>query len=136
MPLLVTAAIIEHEGRILLTRRRPDAPYPLWWEFPGGKVEREEDPRDCIVRELREELAISVSVRGIYDVVFYRYPQRAVVVLAYRCDWVGGEIQNLEVAEHRWVTPGELAGFQLLPADGPLVERLCREAAGADPAQL
>jgi len=110
-PLLVTAAIIVHEGKVLLTRRKADVPYPLLWEFPGGKVEQAEDPRDCIVREIREELAIQVSVRGIYEVIYHRYPGRDVLVLAYRCLWTSGEIIDLDVAEHRWTLPCALAEF-------------------------
>ncbi len=125
--LLVAAAIIEHDGKILLARRRSDAPYPLLWEFPGGKVEPGEDPADCVVREIREELSIDVVVERIFDVVFFRYPERHVLVLAYRCRWTGGEIQDLEVSEHRWASPAEVPGFELLPADIPLAQRLSAE---------
>ena len=135
-PLLVTAAIIIHEDRLLLTRRRADVPYPLLWDFPGGKVEPEEDPRDCIVRELKEELAMDIAVTGIYEVVYHRYPERPVLVLAYRCIWLGGEITDLEVAEHCWVLPGELAQYTLLPADIGLADKISRELADADSAHL
>jgi 8-oxo-dGTP diphosphatase len=131
-PLLVTAAIIVHEGKVLLTRRKADVPYPLLWEFPGGKVEPAEDPRDCIVREIREELAIQVSVAGIYEVIYHRYPERAVLVLVYRCLWLSGEIIDLDVAEHRWVLPCELGKFELLPADIQLAEKICMEFANVD----
>jgi 8-oxo-dGTP diphosphatase len=131
-PLLVTAAIIAHDGKLLLTRRKSDVPYPLLWEFPGGKVEPDEDPRDCMVREIREELAIEVDVAGIYDVIYYRYPERPVLVLAYRCHWSGGEIANLDVAEHRWVLPCDIGYLELLPADLPLAEKICREYSNAD----
>ena len=130
LPLLVTAAVIRHDGRILITRRKADVPYPLLWEFPGGKLEKNEDPRECVVREIREELAIEIGVEGIYEVVYYRYPERPVMVLAYRCRWTGGEVQDLDVTEHRWVTPSELALFDFLPADIPLLERLRSEARG------
>jgi 8-oxo-dGTP diphosphatase len=130
-PLLVTAAVIFHDDRVLLTRRKADVPYPSLWEFPGGKVEPEEDPRDAIVREIREELAIEVAVAGIYDVVYHRYPERAVLVLAYRCHWLAGQITDLDVAEHRWVSPGDLGLFRLLPADLPVAERIARECASA-----
>ncbi len=135
-PLLVTAAIIIHQGNVLLARRRADAPYPLLWEFPGGKVEPMEDPSDCIVREIREELAIEVAVEGIYDVVYHRYPERPVLVLAYRCIWTGGEVIDLDVAEHSWVSPESLLDYELLPADVPLAERIRRDFADEGPAGL
>ncbi len=135
-PLLVTAAIIFHDGKVLLTRRKADVPYPHLWEFPGGKVEPAEDPRDCVVREIREELAIEVAVTGIYDVIYHRYPERAVLVLAYRCEWLSGDIADLDVAEHCWVLPCDIVRFHLLPADIPLAEKICGEFAHAGPARL
>lgn len=135
-PLLVTAAIIFHNGEVLLTKRKADVPYPLLWEFPGGKVEPGEDPRDCIVREIREELAIEIAVTGIYEVVYHKYPERAVLVLAYRCQWLSGEIIDLDVTEHRWTPPGDITSFQLLPADIALAEKICGEFAGADITRL
>lgn len=134
--LLVAAAIIEHDGKILLARRRQDAPYPLLWEFPGGKVEKAEDPKDCVVREIREELAIEIAVTGIYDVIFYRYPERHVLVLAYLCRWQEGEIRDVEVAEHRWVSPAEIATFDLLPADIPLALRIAKDSANGNTASV
>lgn len=125
-PLIVTAAIIAFQGRILLTKRRKDVPYPDYWEFPGGKLESGEDPADCIVREIREELGIEISVGRICDVLYHRYPERTVLVLAYWCNWISGDIVDLEVAGHAWVTPAELAAFRLLPADLPLAVRLAK----------
>ena len=131
-PLLVTAAVIIHNGKVLLTKRKADVPYPLLWEFPGGKIEPGEDPRDCMVREIREELAIEVAVTGIYEVIYYKYPERTVLVLAYRCQWLSGEIMNLDVEEHRWMFPRDIRNMELLPADLPLAEKICRELADAD----
>ena len=121
---------------MLIGRRKPEQKHPLQWEFPGGKVEPGEDPRDCIVREIREELAIEVAVTGIYEVIYYKYPERAVLVLAYRCQWQSGEIIDLDVMEHRWTRPCDLMQFQLLPADIPLAEKICGEFSGADITRL
>ncbi len=134
--LLVAAAIIEFGGKILLARRKADVPYPLLWEFPGGKVEAGEDPRDCVVREIGEELAIEIDVTGIYEVIFHRYPERDVLVLAYRCRWVSGEIRDLEVSEHCWVLPGDVGNFELLPADISLAKRIALEFGNGDTAHL
>ncbi len=136
LPVLVTAAIIIHQGKVLLARRRADAPYPLLWEFPGGKVEPMEDPSDCIVREIREELAIESAVKGIYDVIYHRYPERPVLVLAYRCTWTDREIIDLDVAEHRWVLPENLLDYELLPADIPLAEKIRKDFINEGPAGL
>jgi 8-oxo-dGTP diphosphatase len=121
-----------HDGRVLLTKRCDDVPYPGFWEFPGGKVEADEDPMRCVERELMEELGITVRADAIYDAIFYRYPERTVLVLVYRCSWLAGNIQNLQVAEYRWVEPSALMGYGLLPADISLAERLAREFGDAD----
>lgn len=134
--LLVAAAIIEHNGKILLAKRKADVPYSLLWEFPGGKVEPGEDPRDCVVREIREELAIEVAASGIYDAVFHRYPERDVLVLAYNCCWLGGEVRDLEVSEHCWAHPADIVNFELLPADIPLAKRIALEFGNGDTARL
>ena len=135
-PLVVTAALIEHDGNVLLARRPSGVPYAGYWEFPGGKLEEGEDPADCVVREVREELGIGISVEGVYDVVFHRYPERTVLLIVYRCRWTGGDIQDLGVSEHRWVEPGSVTSYQLLPADVPLAARLCREMDHAHPPRL
>jgi 8-oxo-dGTP diphosphatase len=129
LPLLVTAAVIFHDGKLLIARRKANVPYPLLWEFPGGKVEKNEDPKVCVVRELKEELDIVIEVDGIFDVIYYLYPEKPVLVLAYRCRWTGGTVRDLDVAEHRWVLPRNLAKFDFLPADLPLIEQLGREPA-------
>lgn len=136
LPLIVTAALIEHDGNILLTRRRADVPYPHYWEFPGGKLEPAEDPRSCIAREIWEELGITVTVGPVYDVIYHRYPERTVLVLVYRCHWTAGEIADLQVAEHHWVLPADIASYRLLPADQPLAERIGKEFAHADTSRL
>lgn len=136
MPLLVTAAIIQDRGRFLLTRRMAHVSYPLLWEFPGGKVEPGEDPCDCIIREVREELAMEIAVERIYDVIFHRYPERDVLLLAYRCRWLQGAVIEQQVSGHCWAEPAQLPQFELLPADIPLVERICREYASSYPDRL
>ena len=123
-PLLVTAAIVRDRSRILITRRKENVPYPLLWEFPGGKVEPFEDPRDCIRREMGEELGIDVEPDEVFDVVYYRYPELPVLVIAYRCRWISGDVADLDVAEHRWVLPSALGDFDFLPADRPLIVKL------------
>lgn len=125
--LLVAAGIVWRNDKVLITKRLANAPYPGMWEFPGGKVEPGEDPRDAIKRELQEELAIHVSVARVYDVVYFRYPEREVLIIAFECVWTVGELLELEVAAHRWVTVGQLSDYEILPADEQLVRLLQQE---------
>jgi len=133
MPLLVTAAIIFDEEKVLITRRPNDKRHPGLWEFPGGKIEPGEGPEEALCREIREELAAEVRVAEIFEVVFYRYDWGPVLILAYRCQLLTNTIHDIGVAEHRWVHPKDLAEFSILPADQPIINRLKRPLACSDP---
>lgn len=78
------------------------------------------------MREIREELGVPIVVEDIFEVVFHRYEWGPVLILAYKCRLNGIELHNIGVAEHCWVEPGALKDYKLLPADGPIAERLAR----------
>ena len=124
---LVVAGLILGEGQVLITQRRADQALPLQWEFPGGKVEPGEAPVAALVRELREEIGVEVAVGRIWDVLFHAYPAFDLVMLVYACRITDGEPRAVEVADLRWLPPGELPAWDILPADKPLVERLVAE---------
>ncbi len=124
MPVVVAAAVVIDRGRVLLTRRRDDQHLAGMWEFPGGKLEDDESPTEALVRECREECGIEVGVGRVLDVTFHRYPERTVLILFYRCTLESGLVQNLEVADHAWVAPGDLEQYDLPPADQPVVARI------------
>lgn len=126
--LVVAGLILGGDGRILITQRRADQALGLHWEFPGGKVEPGEAPAAALVRELQEEIGVTVAVGGIWDVLFHAYPAFDLVMLVYACRIVDGEPRAVEVADLAWVAPGDLAAWDILPADRPLVERLGRES--------
>ena len=123
-PLIVTAAILRKNGKILITRRPEGKPHAGMWEFPGGKLGENESPEQCLRREIREELNLQIEVKTIFEVAYYRYDWGPVLILAYESHSLGGEIRNIEVAEHRWVLPAELVDFPILPADRPIIEKL------------
>ncbi|MEM8609745.1 MAG: 8-oxo-dGTP diphosphatase MutT [Myxococcota bacterium] len=126
MPTIVAAAVVVHDGKVLLTQRTADQHLAGMWEFPGGKLEEGEAPEEALVRECREECGIEVAVHEVVDVTFHRYPEKSVLLLFYRCTWVGGDVQNLQVADHAWVAPGEVRDYALPPADVAVVEKVER----------
>ncbi|WP_157721969.1 (deoxy)nucleoside triphosphate pyrophosphohydrolase [Tumebacillus avium] len=88
--LVVTAAVIEKDGRVLVAQRKPDAHMGLKWEFPGGKLEWGEDPRAGLVREIAEELGIEIAVEEVLEVVSHTYEDRHIVLIGYRCRYLRG----------------------------------------------
>jgi 8-oxo-dGTP diphosphatase len=133
--LVVAGLIIGDDGRVLITQRRADQALPLQWELPGGKVEAGESPVAALVRELREELGVGVAVGRIWDVLFHAYPDFDLVMLVYACRITDGEPRPVEVADLRWMATAALpGGFDILPADRPLVDRLIAEGPPERPA--
>jgi 8-oxo-dGTP diphosphatase len=122
--ILVAAAVIERDGRILAARRKKGAHLEGRWEFPGGKLEPGESPEECLVRELEEEIGVLGKPREILEVVFHRYPEKNVLLLFYRCELVSGEPGALDCEEILWVPRAELASLDWAPADIPFVRRL------------
>lgn len=123
-PLIVTAAITLQGEKILITRRQPEKQQGGLWEFPGGKLNGGESPVEGLKREMVEELNLEISVGPIFEAAYYKYDWGPVLVLAYLCRAVGGFLQNLEVAEHRWIKPDQFTCFEMLPADLPIVQKL------------
>ena len=105
MPLLVTAAVIFNDDKVLITRRPDGKRHAGFWEFPGGKVDPGESPEEALHRELREELDAEIKVKGIYQVVYHRYDWGPVLIMAYECHIISETLRDLGVEEHRWILP-------------------------------
>ena len=122
--LLVVAALIEQAGGVLVAQRRADQTQPLAWEFPGGKVEPGESPSQALAREIEEELACSIEVGAVVDVVFFAYPTFDLIMPVYRATIRAGVPVARQVAAVDWVARAELATLAFTPADLPLARRL------------
>jgi 8-oxo-dGTP diphosphatase len=112
--------------RILVSRRPQTTVYAGYWEFPGGKVHEGETPAGAIVRELREELAVTVETGESLSVIEHVYDHAHVRLHAYLCTIASGQPENRQVAAHRWVKPDELATLRFPEANATLVEELLR----------
>jgi len=123
--IVVTAAIIEQEDRILLTRRQAGVHLEGLWEFPGGKCEPGESLVDCMARELREELAVDAVVGEQVFTTSHEYPDRRVELHFLRCEIDGRPVPQLG-QEMRWVARAELDALEFPPADQELI-RLLRD---------
>lgn len=120
------AAILIQRGRVLICRRRPELRHAGKWEFPGGKVESGESPEMCLIREMKEELGIRVSVGDFFSETVYRYQRGPVHLLAYYVNWVAGEMVSEDHDRLEWVPPQHLKRYSLLPADLKFASKLTR----------
>jgi 8-oxo-dGTP diphosphatase len=128
---VVAGLIVAPEGRVLIAQRREDQAMPLKWELPGGKIEIGESPERALVRELREELGVTVEVGRIWEVLHHRYERFELLMLVYHCRIAGGGPPRCcEVKRIAWCFPRDLSKYDFLPADRSLVERLMREGIG------
>lgn len=128
-PVLVTAAIIRDQNRILIAQRKADSLVAAGkWEFPGGKVEHGEHPETCLIREIKEELDLEIEVERLFDVAshVYQTPKGPlhIVLICYFCKRVAGQARKVDVQDVRWVTLNELPSFVYAEADVPLVNKL------------
>ncbi|MBN1772865.1 MAG: (deoxy)nucleoside triphosphate pyrophosphohydrolase [Deltaproteobacteria bacterium] len=122
----VTAAVLEVDGRVLIARRPAGERRGGLWEFPGGTLEPGEDPRDCLRRELREELGIEVEVGELLVRHVQAYEDVTIELSSYRARLVAGTPQAREHDALAWAAPDELPDYEFPAADGPTVELLCR----------
>jgi 8-oxo-dGTP diphosphatase len=126
-PLLVSAAIIIKDGQVLLGQRRKGDRHPYKWEFPGGKVEQGESPRQALVRELREELRIEAEVGDELARYEHDYPSGSRVhLLFFVVKSYEGEPEPKVFEQISWVDLATLPGIDFLEGDIDFVKRLAR----------
>lgn len=124
----VVAAVVEREdGRILITQRLPGTVFPLYWEFPGGKVEPGEDDATALRREMREELGADVEVGTLVAGKYHAYQDFDVDFRVYRCRLVAPGLSCLHCADLRWVTVDEMTTYSFPPADEDAIAVLAAE---------
>jgi 8-oxo-dGTP diphosphatase len=122
----VVAGLIWRDGKILVCQRTRHQPMPLKWEFPGGKIEEGEQPRDALRRELDEELGIAAAVGDEVLRILHKYPGgNSVELRFFNVRDYSGELENRIFREIVWADPKDLPGYDFLEAD----ERLVRDLA-------
>lgn len=124
--MLVVAAVIVRDGRVLACQRNRSGRFPLKWEFPGGKVQSGESPEDALTRELREELSVAVSVGDEIYHTSHKYPEMpsAVELIFFASAIESGEIDNRVFEAIAWVAPHKLPEMDFLEADRELIAKL------------
>lgn len=127
-PLSVVAAVIRRNGLILIGQRPMENRHGMKWEFPGGKVEPGEEPRQAIQRELREELGIEAEIGAEITRYEYRYPKRPPIQLIFfSVDRFSGEPENLAFQKIQWEPLEKLRDYDFLEADIRFIKSLNRK---------
>ncbi|MFD6319609.1 (deoxy)nucleoside triphosphate pyrophosphohydrolase [Methylorubrum populi] len=121
--LVVAAALVDSDGRVLMAQRPEGKALAGLWEFPGGKVEPGERPEETLIRELAEELGITVKEPCLAPLTFasHAYPDFHLLMPLYICRRWEGIPQSREAQALRWVRPGALRDLPMPPADLPLI---------------
>lgn len=121
----VSCAIIIHLNKVMVAKRSASMSQPGMWEFPGGKLEEGESPEESLIREIKEELGMEISVDRQLAISRYVYSEEKIVeLIPFLCTWKSGNIQVLEHEEVDWLEIEELRDLNWAPADIPVYNEL------------
>ena len=123
----VVGAVLTRGHMILAAQRSPTMSLPGMWEFPGGKVEQDESPKDALLRELQEELLCSAEIGEHIQTTEHEYDFGIVILTTYYCSLMGDEPRLTEHSEIRWIHVNELDQLDWAPADIPAVKQVMRD---------
>lgn len=127
-PIIVVAALIKKEGKVLIAKRSTGDQNVLGkWEFPGGKIEQNENEFQAIEREIEEELSIKIRAKKFIINNICKYPGKIVDLRLYECEYLSGEINLGEHSKYSWVEIDKLLSYNLALADIPLAQYLINE---------
>jgi 8-oxo-dGTP diphosphatase len=120
----VVAAVLERDGRYLITQRRATAVLPLMWEFPGGKVEPGETDQQALKRELKHRLGVDIDVGKLISFVSHPYEHYVVDLFLYECNLLNEALEPRAVAAFKWVASSEFDQYPFTPADEASMNKL------------
>ena len=120
----VVAALIWDKGRFMICQRPAHKARGLLWEFVGGKVEAGETKAQALIRECREELAVTVAVGDVFMEVIHEYPDITIHLTLFNATIADGVPQKLEHNDIRWISPNEIPNYAFCPADEEILRRI------------
>lgn len=120
----VVAALIWDKDRFMICQRPAHKARGLLWEFVGGKVEPGETKEQALIRECREELAVTLSVGDVFMEVVHEYPDITVHLILFHATIAQGVPQKLEHNDIKWILPCEIPDYDFCPADDDILKRI------------
>ena len=120
----VVAALIWDDEKFMICQRPAHKARGLLWEFVGGKVEAGETKKNALIRECREELGVTLSVGELFMDVLHEYPDITVHLTLFNATIAEGVPQKFEHNDIRWITPGEIGGYDFCPADEEILKEI------------
>ena len=120
----VVAALIWDNDKFMICQRPAHKARGLLWEFVGGKVEPAETKEQALIRECREELAVTISVGDVFMDAMHEYPDLTVHLTLFNATISVGEPQKLEHNDIKWITPSEITNYEFCPADVEILKKI------------
>ena len=120
----VVAALIWEGGRFMICQRPAHKARGLLWEFAGGKVEPGETKEQALVRECREELAVTVAAESVFTELTHTYPDLTIHLTLFNARIIAGTPQKLEHNDIRWISPAEIDKYEFCPADEEILGKI------------
>ena len=121
----VVAALIWNNDKFMICQRPAHKARGLLWEFVGGKVEPGETKEEALIRECREELAVTLTVNNVFMDVIHEYPDLTVHLSLFNAVIAEGEPLKLEHEDIQWIAPSEISNYEFCPADKEILARIC-----------
>ena len=121
----VVAALIWQGDKFMICQRPSHKTRGLLWEFVGGKVETQETKEQALIRECKEEIAVTLSVGDVFMEVTHEYPDMLVHLTLFNATIAEGDPQMLEHNDIQWITPSEISKYDFCPADVEILARIC-----------
>ena len=128
----VVAALIWDNDKFMICQRPAHKARGLLWEFVGGKVEPGETKEQALIRECREELAITLTVGDAFMDVVHEYPDLTVHLTLFNATIAEGEPQKLEHQDIQWITPSKISNYEFCPADKEILAKICKLTQGGN----
>lgn len=120
----VVAAVVERNGKYLITQRRPEAVLPLLWEFPGGRAEDGETDQQALKREMVERLDVEIEVGPQLATSVHDYEGYTVTLVVYQAELLSEKLQPSRVNAFHWVASEDFCNYQFPPADQATMDKL------------